>query len=65
MNDRIALLDVDSQRARTHILGCQIISSPTGLRQVECIHWSWVNERFLFTVAWETLDAEMEDGRWP
>ena len=65
MNDRIALLDVDSQRVRTHILGCQIISSPTGLRQVECIHWSLVHERFLFTVAWETLDAEMEDGRWP
>ena len=65
MNDRIALLDVNSQRVRTHILGCQIISSPTGLRQVECIHWSLVRKRSPFTVTWETLDAEMEDGRWP
>ena len=65
MNKRIALPDVDSQRVRTHILGHQMISSPTGLRQVECIHWSLAHKRFLFTVTWETLDAEMEDGRWP
>ena len=29
------------------------------------MRWSLVHKRSPFTVTWETLDAEMEDGRWP
>ena len=30
-----------------------------------CTRWSLVRKRFLFTVTWATLDAEMEGGHWP
>ena len=38
---------------------------PTGCQKVKCLRWCLVHKRFLFTVTWETLDVEMEDGRWP
>ena len=33
--------------------------------KAKCTRWSLVRERFLFTVTWATLDAEMEGGHWP
>ena len=33
--------------------------------KAKCTRWSLVRKRFLFTVTWATLDAEMEGGRWP
>ena len=50
---------------RRHIFDYPLISSPIALRQVVCIRWSLVRKRSPFTVTWETLDAEMEDGLWP
>ena len=48
------------------ILYHSFLSPPSsGRKGVKWFHWCLVLRRFLSTVTWETLDVELEDGRWP